>query len=156
MDFITAAKVLETDEKTKKERLGENFYELLDKNKQAFEFATTEDLPETKLRGGRDSATQALKILKAVSKDLRQLTDDQELYFKKVINELEQGGLPKQTSKNLLRELNEEIKNDINLRKIVAVVQKNIPSDLLKEHIVTSAAQTFGPREVILSEYFVG
>ena len=156
LDFMSAAGLLETDNETKREKLEiKNFYKLLDKNKQAFEFATIEELPETKLRGGRDSATQALKILKAVSKDLRQLTEDQELYFKKVMRELEQGGLPKQTTKTLLKELNKELKNGINPLKILATVQKSIPDDLLKEHIVENAAQTFGPREVILSEYFI-
>ena len=38
---------------------------------------------------------------------------------------------------------------------ILAVLQKNIPSEFFKEHISESSAQTFGPREVILSEYLV-
>ena len=38
--------------------------------------------------------------------------------------------------------------------KILAVLQGNIPSTLLEGHVVESAARTFGPREVILSEYF--
>ena len=156
IDFMDAAKLLETDIKTKREKFKiKKFYELLDKNKQNFEFITIEEFPEIKLRGGRDTATQSLKILKAVSKDLRQFTDDQEFYFKKVIKELEQGGLPKQTTKTLLKGLNKELKNGVNPLKILGVVYKSIPNEFLREHITENVVQTSGPREVILSEYFI-
>ena len=50
LDFISAAKTLESDEKTKKVNIEnkDNFYKLLDKNKEAFIFATTEELPEAR------------------------------------------------------------------------------------------------------------
>jgi len=153
LDFISAAKLLETAQNTKREKLGKDFYELLDKNKKAFELATIEEMPELKMKGGRDTATQMLKILKAI-RDFRKFTEDQELYLRKVMREIEEGGLPKQTTKRTLQELNRELKNGLNPLRILGVLQKNIPSDLLKEHIAESAAQTSGPREVILSEYF--
>jgi superfamily II DNA/RNA helicase len=153
LDFLSAAKILEADTNTKKQKLGENYYEFLDKNKQAFIFATTQDLPETKLRGGRDSATQVLRILKATLKDRRQFTDDQELYFQKVIMQLEEGGLPKQTTKESLKALN-DLKNElINPFKVLAVLQTNIPNKLLDNYYSESVSTNFGKREVILSEY---
>jgi len=67
IDFIGTAKLLESDPKTAREVLAADFYDKLEKNKQAFEFATTEEDVELKAtRGGRDSAMQVLKILKAV------------------------------------------------------------------------------------------
>jgi len=153
LDFMSAAKSLEVAQSIKREKLGKDFYVLLDKNKRSFELATTEEMPELKMRGGRDTATQMLKILKAV-RDFRKFTDDQELYLRKVMKEIEEGGLPKQTTKKTLQELNKELKNGLNPLRILAVLQKNIPTDLLKEHIAESSAQTSGPREVILSEYF--
>jgi superfamily II DNA/RNA helicase len=153
LDFMSAAKTLETSQNTKREKLGKDFYPFLDKNKKAFEMATIEEMPEIKMIGGRDTATQLLKILKAV-RDVRKFTDDQEFYLRKVMKEVEEGGLPKQTTKKTLQELNKELKNRFNPFGILAVLQKNIPSDLLKEHITESSAQTSGPREVILSEYF--
>ncbi len=153
LDFISSAKLLETAQNIKREKLGKDFYKLLDKNKKAFELATIEEMPELRMRGGRDTATQMLKILKAV-RDFRKFTEDQELYLRKVMREVEEGGLPKQTTKKTLQELNKELKNGLNPLRILGVHQKNIPSDLLKEHIAESTAQTFGPREVILSEYF--
>jgi len=96
-----------------------------------------------------------LKILRAIT-DFRQFTDEQELYLRKVIKQLEEGGLPKQTTKKTLRELTQELKNEVNPLKVLAILQKNIASELLESHIAESAAHTFGPREVILSEYLIG
>jgi len=155
LDFITAAKTLEVKENTKREKISSNFYDLLEKNKEAFEFATQEE-PEIKLTGGRDSATQVLKILKAISKDTRKFTEEQEDYLKIVMQKITEGSLPKQTTKTLLKELNNELKKTINPLTILAVLQKNIAPEFLKEHLSESAAQTSGPREVILSEYLMG
>ncbi len=154
LDFISAAKTLEVEPETKREKLGKDFYEYLEQNREAFAYATMEELPEPKGRGGRDSATQVLKILKAV-KDFRQYTEDQELFLRKVIQQLEEGGLPKQTSKKALQELNKELKNGVSPLRLLAVLQKNIPAELLESHLAESSAQTFGPREVILSEYLI-
>jgi superfamily II DNA/RNA helicase/HKD family nuclease len=155
LGFIEAAKTLEVKPETKREKLGEDFYGYLDKNKEAFLYATLEEPPEPKARGGRDSAMQMLKILKAIT-DYRQFTDEQELYLKKVVKQLEEGGLPKQTTKKTLRELSQELKNDVNPLRVLAILQKNIADELLESHFAESAAHTFGPREVILSEYLIG
>jgi superfamily II DNA/RNA helicase len=155
LDFITTAEILEVKENTKREKLNPAFYPLLEKNKEAFEFATQEE-PEIKLTGGRDSATQVLKILKAISKDTRKFTEEQEDYLKIVIQKITEGALPKQTTKTLLQELNNELKKTINPLTILAVLQKNIAPEFLQEHLSESAAQTSGPREVILSEYLIG
>lgn len=45
MDFISAAKLLESRPDETKEKLPEQFYALLDKNKEAFILATTEEMP---------------------------------------------------------------------------------------------------------------
>ncbi len=154
LDFMSAAKLLEVAQNIKREKPGKDFYELLDKNKKAFKLATAEEMLELKMRGGRDTATQMLKILKAI-RDFRKFNDDQKFYLKKVMKELEEGSLPKQTTKKTLQELNKASKSGLNPFKILGVLQENISTDLLKEHIAESAAQTSGPREVILSEYFL-
>jgi len=156
LDFLTAANLLEINTNTKREKLGEDFNNLLEENKQAFLFATIEDIPETKKRGGRDSATQILRILKVIERDLRQFTEDQELYLKKVMKGLAEGSLPKQTTKRVFQELTQELNEKVNSLKILAVLQKNIPNEFLKKHFAENIAQTLGPREVILSEYLIG
>lgn len=155
LDFLTAAKILESSPEDKRVKLPlEDYYELLDKNKTAFFDATSEEIISTSRRGGSDSATKLLKILKATQKNSKQLTEDQEDYFKKVINKLEEGALPKKTVQKALREIQElkieEIQNPL---KVVGILQREIPQALLKEHYAETTAQTGGKREVILSLY---
>ena len=157
LDFISAAKQLEASEGEKREKISKNLYDLLERNKQAFHLATLDEAPEIKGKGGRDTVTSALRILK--TNEIRRYkgyTEDDEAYIKRVIKELEEGGLPRQTSKTLLRELQKELKKGINPLKILAVLKMNIPSEFLQEMTFHNAAQVFGPREVILSEYLKG
>lgn len=154
LDFLSAAKTLGCLQNALRAKVdNKKFYELLEQNKQAFIYATTEELPEIKMRGGRDSATQILKIIKATLKDRRQFTDDQEYYLKKILTQLEEGGLPKQTTKKTLQALNDELKKGVNPLRILAVLQANIPVKLLEGHFAEDHRQVFGKREVILSEY---
>jgi superfamily II DNA or RNA helicase len=157
LDFLTAAKLLEATPETARNRIGPAFYELLARNKEAFLFATTEDMPEPASRGGgRDAATQVLRFLKAAMKDRRQLTDDQEAYIKKVMLRLEEGALPKQTARETLKALSQLKGRDINSLKVLAVVQTTIPARLLEGHYAEHNPQVFGAREVILSLYLTG
>ena len=157
VDLIRAAGQLESQAKTPRENLPVDFYGKLEKNKQAFAFATTEEDVELKTpRGGSDSTIQVLKILKAV-RDFRQYTDEQEAYLKRVMNRLEEGALPKQTAKTVLKALEKEIKTGKpNPLKVLALLQNNVPDELLESHLAESAAHVAGPREVILSEYLIG
>ena len=78
----------------------------MDSNKKAFIIATTEEMVEPQKRRGRDSSANILRILKATFKNTQKLTEDQELYLKKVLTQLEEGGLPQETTKNTLKALN--------------------------------------------------
>ncbi|MBU2636733.1 MAG: helicase [Bacteroidetes bacterium] len=156
LDFLSAAKLLESNQDEKKQKLPEIFYDLLDKNKEAFLFATTEEAIEPQYKRGRDSAAQILRILKATLKNTQQFTDEQELYLKKVFTQLEEGGLPKQTSKETLKAL-DDLKQDLkNPFKVLATLQNHIPQRLLESHYAENKPSAFGKREVILSLYFTG
>jgi len=156
LDFMTAAETLESAVDEKKKKLPENYFELLDKNKDAFVSATTEDAIEVQTRKGRDAAYRILKILEAVFKHTKQLTEDQELYVKKVKEQLREGGFPKQTNKTTLKALNEINADWMNPLKVLAVLQVNIPERLLGSHYVEENPRAAGKREVILSMYVAG
>jgi hypothetical protein len=150
-DFITSAKILESNLDEKKQKIGEKYYEFLEKNKEAFKFATVEGIITTARKGGRDSASNILRILKLIFKNTSQFTDEQELYLKKVKTQLEEGGLPKQTTKETLKALN-NLKHDIkNPLKVLATLQRNIPEALLQSHYAEQNVSPSGKREVILS-----
>jgi superfamily II DNA or RNA helicase/HKD family nuclease len=153
LDFISAARLFESHVDEKRKKLPGEIYDLLDKNKEAFIIATTEEMIKPQKRRGRDSAAYILRILKATMKNTQKFTDDQELYLKKVLTQLEEGGLPKQTAKNTLKALN-ALKNElINPFKVLAVLQTHIPERLLESHYAEKNPAIFGKREVILSLY---
>ena len=91
--------------------------------------------------------------MKAI-KDFRQFTDEQEEYLRRVISQLEEGGIPKQTTKTTLQELDKELVTGVNPLKILAVVEKNIPAKFLEGHYI-EGSNTAYTREVILSEYLI-
>ncbi len=156
LDFLTAAKWFEVEKETPRISMGKDFYPLLDKNKKAFEQATSEERQEFAGKGGRDSAAQIIRILKV--KEIRKCKgyiEEDEDYIQKVIRLLEEGGLPKQTAKTVLKSLDQELKNGINPLRIIALLRSNIAPEFFRETMAETAAQTAGPREVILSEFFV-
>jgi superfamily II DNA or RNA helicase len=151
IDFLTAASILESRQTDKKLKLPEGFYELLDMNKEAFISATTDVMPQSHSRAGRDIAGKILGIIKATMKNTKQLTDEQEHYLKRVFAQLEEGGIPKQTAKETIKALG-DIGNEImNPLKVLAVLQTRIPERLLEVHFAERTPQSYGKREVILS-----
>ncbi|HQO23409.1 MAG TPA: helicase-related protein [Spirochaetota bacterium] len=156
LDFISAAKLLESETDDKQKKIPEHFYSLLNKNKEAFILSTTEEMPQLKQRGGRDSAANILRILKITLKNTQKLTEDQEQFLKKVFVQLEEGGIPKKTAQQTLKAL-ESLKNEIaNPLKVVAVLQNNISQKFLEGHFAEQNPVASGKREVILSLYLAG
>lgn len=153
LDFIAAAGTLECDQDAKKQKLPENYFDLLDKNKDAFITTTTEDAIEVKTRKGKDTAAKVLKILEAIFKHTKQLTEEQEQYVRQVMEQLREGGFPKQTNKTTLKALNQINADWLNPLKVLAVLQTNIPARLLGSHYVEENPRSAGKREVILSMY---
>jgi hypothetical protein len=154
IDFMAAAQILDTPVDTVRENIPANYFDLLNKNKQAFKEATTEvDLPEPGLKGGRDSASFVLKVLKSKQvKHCLAYTEDDEVYVQELTCLLEEGALPKQTTKTLVKALG----GQTDPLKILGILKTNVPSAFFKDTVAESSAQTNGPREVILSEYLVG
>ena len=160
LDFMSSAKLLESEENTPKKPLPGDFFRKLQKNKEKFLSLTSEEEQSfAPSSSGRDSTAQLLKILKIIQKDMRQFTEEQEDYFRKAMSRLQEGALPKQTVKTALKAVEKAIQaasGPPKPLKILALLQTNIPGELLKEHILESSAVSDGLREVILSEYLIG
>ncbi|HDP99362.1 MAG TPA: helicase [bacterium] len=153
LDFMSAATILESTIDAEKQKLPERFFDLLDKNKEAFVYTTIEELVEPLKRRGRDSAAQVLKFLKATLKNTQRFTDEQEHYLKQVIAQLKEGGLPKQTAKETLKALKALKQDLLNPFKVLGTLQSHIPERFLHEHYAEQNPRSFGKREVILSMY---
>ncbi|HOK75631.1 MAG TPA: helicase-related protein [Bacteroidales bacterium] len=155
LDFIMAAKRLESTPEEEKKKINPAFYDLLDKNKEAFRMATTEEAVEPiRTKGSRDRAVRLQRILLAVKQNSKQLTDEQEDYLNKVIRQLDEGGFTARTLKDTLKAL-ENLRDDItNPLKVIATLQTKIPARFLESHYAEHGASGEGKREVILSVYF--
>lgn len=159
LDFLTAAKILESSPDEKRVELPlEKYYEFLHKNKTAFFEATLEEeIIEKEVRKGRSSYDELRKILKAIQKNSKQLTEDQENYLKTLINRLEEGAIPKRTAQKTLKELKTLGKEDLqNPLKVISILQREISPTFLKSHYAEVSAKTEEKREVILSLYLKG
>ncbi|MBX6361530.1 MAG: helicase [Acidobacterium ailaaui] len=156
LDFMSAASILESTSDDKRQKLPEKFFDLLDKNKQAFISATTEEMVEPLRNRGRNSGMQLLRILRAIVNNTPQFTEEQEQYLKQVIIQLEEGGLPGQTIRETLRALNALRQDLTNPFKVLATLQSHISERFLHEHYAEQNLRSFGKREVILSMYLTG
>ena len=150
LNFFETVKILNANENTRREKIGQKYYEYLDKNKNAFKLSLTEDVQKVKTRGGKSSEARLASIIKAILK-MKGFTEDDEDYLKKVLNLLEEGSLPKQTTKNIIKKLEKE--NDH--LKIYGIIKISIPEIFFTTPISELPGQMSGPREVILSEYLI-
>lgn len=152
LDFIETAKILDSKIDTTREKIESEFYSFLEKNKEAFKESLQENDLETPSKGGKDNATKILRILRSKQiKNYQGFTEDDDLYIQNVIKLLQEGALPKQTTKTLANAL-EGIEEPM---KMLSKIKTTIPVEFFKEHISHSSADIFGPREVILSEYLI-
>ncbi len=150
LDFFQTVEILKADKNTKREKIGKKYYDFLDKNKNAFKLSLIEDIQEVKTKGGKSSDARLLNIIKAILK-MKGFTEDDEDYLRKVLNLLEEGTLPKQTSKNIIKKLGKENSH----LKIYGIIRSSIPESFFTAPISELPGQPSGPREVILSEYLV-
>ena len=109
-------------------------------------------MPEAHSKVGKDSAGRILRILKATMKNTKQLTDEQEIYLKRVFTQFEEGGIPKQTAKETLKALDELKKEIMNPLKVLAVLQTHIPERFLAGHYAGTIPR-HSAKGVILSLY---
>lgn len=154
LDFFATAKILKpVDPSEKRQTIPADFYTLLDKNKRAFETATSLDLDHAtrKHRGGANDA-YILKRLKA--REIRRyhgFTEDDELYIQKVIQLLADGALPRPTTKKLA----DALKKEIEPLKVLGILRRDISALFFQSTRAQMTAHAFSPREVILSSLLI-
>lgn len=154
LDFFVTARVLKPINPSEPRRpIPHDFYTLLDKNKKAFEAATSlEDDDLTARHKGGANDVYILKRLK--STDIRQyhgFTDDDEAYIQKVVQLLTDGALPRPTTKKVA----EALKKEIEPLKVLGIVRRDIPAQLFQPTRAQQSHHALSPREVILSSYLL-
>ena len=91
-----------------------------------------------------------LQTIKAIL-SYKGFTEGDDEYLIKLLKITEEGALPKHTAKKLVN----AIAGERDPLKMLSVLRRGIPHEFFKEHISETAAETYGPREVILSEYLL-
>lgn len=150
VDFFQAAEILESERSLKREKLEADFYKFLEQNKKEFNAVFMEDEEALKSPSGRSHEAKLKKTIKAIIKS-PEFTDEDEEFLHEILRLLKEGGIAKATIKRVLN----EIKGEINQLKILARIRGGVPSDVFQGTFVKSAADTTGPKEVILSEYLI-
>lgn len=153
IDFLQAAKILETESKEKMS-VGKNFFPLLAKNQDALAVALQGDHEtEYSLGSNRDTSSKLLKTLDYfMQKNLMlDFTEDEEQFFKNVIKALENGELAKKT----ISKVSKAIQKINDSRSILEVLKKNISIDDFVQKESSTTEKQHKAREVILSEYFI-
>ena len=110
-----------------------------------------EEGEELKGSRGRSHEANLIKTIKAIIKST-EFTDDDEDFLHDILKLLKEGGIAKHTMKRILK----DIKNEDNPLKILMKIKSGIPSSVFQGTFVKNAADTSGPKEVILSEYLIG
>jgi len=154
LDFFAAAKMLKPAHTAeKRQTIAPDFYTLLDKNKAAFETATGPEVNDSipKQKGGANDA-YILKRLKASEiRHYHGFTDEDELYFRQVIQLLNDGALPRPTTKKVATALKKEIEP----LKVLGILRRDIPSQFFQATRAQAGHHSLSPREVILSSYLL-
>ncbi|MFZ3114681.1 MAG: C-terminal helicase domain-containing protein [Syntrophales bacterium] len=149
LTFFEAADLFACEPATPRLRLPKEFYPHLERNKQEFDRLTSGETVERASRGSKSNEAYIIKRLKA--KDMKHyqgFTDDDDDFLKAVLKAFEDGIIPRNTSKRLKQELEQEM----NPLKVLAIFRNNIPFSLLTGGQAVKGGEMHA-REVILSEY---
>jgi superfamily II DNA/RNA helicase len=151
VDFFTTAKLLKPeDNDERRQPISHEFYHLLERNKQAFIDVTTAEgsdgIPH------RNTANDAYILKRLKAKDIsrfQSFTDDDELYIRQVIGLIDDGALPRPTTKKVATALKKESAPF----KVLAILKREIPKEFFQATVADAARDAYSPREVILSSF---
>lgn len=154
VDFFTTAKLLKPgDNEERRQPISHEFYHLLERNKQAFVDVTTAEgsdgIPH------RNTANDAYILKRLKAKDIsrfQSFTDDDELYVRQVIGLIDDGALPRPTTKKVATALKKESAPF----KVLAILKREIPKEFFQATVADAARDSYSPREVILSSFIPG
>lgn len=156
LDFMSAARTLKPGSpKERRQEIPREFYDFLNRNKAAFQSATTTEAEQAgATHRGSPNESYILKRLKDKAvRRCQQFTEDDEDFIEKSIRLLEDGDLPKATAKKVAGALKKP-ENGLPL-KVLAILRHDIKGEFFQVSPVARSSQALAPREVILSSFIV-
>jgi len=156
LDFMKTAELLSAKPSEERSKLDKLFYDLLSKNLEMLKSVGEYEEEEfSSNRGGRDNAAKLSNILNAKNiKNYKGFTEDDEMYIKKVIDELDAGSIPKKISQRIYKKVQEMPEIIANPIKLLGILKTNFPADFLQPTQNEFDRGVFAKKEIILSEYF--
>lgn len=147
--FFDAVHNLECTPLTKRAKIPEDYYHLLQTNKASFELDSTIGNEPSEASGGRSNAKYIENRLKnKVFKNCKTFTDSDEEFIEGVKNMLANGTIAKRTAQDLKKEL----EKTIDPMDVLHILRKHIRSVAIES---IGSNKSFQRREVILSGYIV-
>ena len=154
LDFLAAVKYLRpADTNEIRQQISQQFYPLLGRNREAFLTATTAENEATApSSSARSNELYILRRLKAPEiKHCKTFTDDDEAFVIQVMQLLEDGALPKPTTKKVATSM----KSEAEPLKVLGILRREIPKVFFIATRAELSRHGRSPREVILSSYIV-
>ncbi len=150
LDFLSAASFLKADENTVKEKMPNNYYDLLNLNKKAFEesIEEEEDIEAVKSIAGNEE--KLLKTIRAIS-SFPGLTEDDEQYLARLRRVIEKGSVNKKSVSKTIKSVN---RVDHPLKKL-QIIRGNLPEKYLENLEKRENKRLSGKKEIVLSESFL-
>lgn len=151
IDFFKAAELLCCEEDTPRVKLPKEFYDLLEINKKEFDKLFEDEEKAHKLKG-RSHEKKLNDTLMAFDKS--KFTDVDEQFVKDLQNALLDGMIPSTICKKAYDKMNES--DSLDSLVLLNIIRKEIPKEFIYYCPVIGSADTYGQKEVILSEYLKG
>lgn len=147
--FFDAVHNLECTPLTKRAKIPEDYYHLLQTNKARFELDSTIGSEPSEASGGRSNAKYIENRLKdKVFKNCKTFTDTDEEFIEGVKNMLANGTIAKRTAQDIKKEL----EKTIDPMDVLHILRKHIRSVAIE---TIGSNKSFQRREVILSGYLI-
>ena len=148
ISFIETARLLECEPDEEKVNVGAAYYSHFESNNKAFdESLIQEDVIEVAKAPLRGNDMKVMHVLRALQNEPT-LTDDQEDVVKRLIRAYENGDVPQNVTKSIVKELGQTE----DLGETFFVISNNVPDQYLYERKDAVLAYD-GDKQVILSCY---
>ncbi|BBE30106.1 ATP-dependent helicase [Tepiditoga spiralis] len=151
LTFFEGVKILKCQKDEPKIKINDNFFDMLNWNKEYFKIKKEENIKKTPIKKiGNDA--KFLKLIKGFENYKKTFSGKEEKRFYKIKELFENGYLSKEIIKNINNEIEKLLKKETNPHKLLDIVFEIIP-DSYKNIEKTDVKNSTSKIEVILSEY---
>ncbi|WP_028828464.1 helicase-related protein [Proteocatella sphenisci] len=148
ISFISAANYIKSDRAEKRYSVERNYFDHLEKNKNAFDDALSQEIEIVADKSGvRGNDSKIIKYLKALQKS-KILTDVEDSYIVRMLGLWENGEIPSGISKQIIKDL----KNVEDEAEVYNVIMNGVPSAYFAE-TRQSTKKSREEKQIILSMY---